>query len=56
MVTGAELADLEGPARAPARVKGGTLLIDEVGDIDEEVQARIVRMMVVNLLMREVGN
>ncbi len=45
MVTGSELADLEGPARVLARVKGGTLLIEEVGDIDEEVQARIVRMM-----------
>ncbi|QFS83465.1 Nitrogen assimilation regulatory protein [Roseivivax sp. THAF40] len=45
MVTGSELADLEGPSRILARVKGGTLLIEEVGDIDEEVQARIVRMM-----------
>ncbi|SIS76697.1 two-component system, NtrC family, nitrogen regulation response regulator GlnG [Roseivivax lentus] len=45
MVTGSELSDLEGPARVLARVKGGTLLIEEVGDIDEEVQARIVRMM-----------
>ncbi|MCE0506732.1 MULTISPECIES: response regulator [unclassified Roseivivax] len=44
-VTGADLSDLEGPARVLARVKGGTLLIDEVGDIDDEVQARIVRMM-----------
>ncbi|MEO0936730.1 MAG: response regulator [Pseudomonadota bacterium] len=44
-VTGAELADLEGPARVLARVKGGTLMIDEIADIPEEVQARIVRMM-----------
>ncbi|TMV08649.1 response regulator [Ruegeria sediminis] len=44
-VTGAELRDLEGPARVMARVRGGTLLIDEVGDIEEEIQARIVRMM-----------
>ncbi|MEO0694051.1 MAG: helix-turn-helix domain-containing protein, partial [Pseudomonadota bacterium] len=36
---------LEGPARVLARVKGGTLLIDEIGDIPEELQARIVRMM-----------
>ena len=28
-----------------ARVRGGTLLIDEIADIDDEVQARIVRMM-----------
>ncbi|WP_425102113.1 response regulator [Tropicibacter sp. S64] len=44
-VTGADLADLEGPAKVLARVKGGTLLIDEIADIGDEVQARIVRMM-----------
>ncbi|MCV6585332.1 MAG: sigma-54 dependent transcriptional regulator [Marinibacterium sp.] len=44
-VTGADLADLEGPSRVLARVKGGTLLVDEIGDIDDEVQGRIVRMM-----------
>lgn len=41
----ADLQDLEGPARVLARVKGGSLLIDEIGDIPEELQARIVRMM-----------
>ncbi|MEO9515736.1 MAG: response regulator [Paracoccaceae bacterium] len=44
-ITGAELQDLEGPARILARVKGGTLLIDEISDVPEEIQARIVRMM-----------
>ncbi|SLN37198.1 Nitrogen assimilation regulatory protein [Roseivivax jejudonensis] len=44
-VTSTELADLEGPARVLARVKGGTLLIDEIADTPDEVQARIVRMM-----------
>ncbi|THD74971.1 sigma-54-dependent Fis family transcriptional regulator [Thalassobius vesicularis] len=44
-VTESDLQDIEGPARVLARVKGGTLLIDEIGDIDPEVQARIVRMM-----------
>ncbi|MDA7424532.1 response regulator [Thalassococcus lentus] len=44
-VTAADLADLEGPAKVLARVKGGTLLIDEIADISDEVQARIVRMM-----------
>lgn len=44
-VTGASLQELEGPARILARVKGGTLLIEEIGDIDDDVQARIVRMM-----------
>ena len=44
-VTGSALQDLEGPARVLARAKGGTLLIEEIGDIEDEVQARIVRMM-----------
>lgn len=44
-VTGADLQDIEGPARVLARVKGGTLLVDEITDIDDEIQARIVRMM-----------
>ncbi|NRB04491.1 MAG: sigma-54-dependent Fis family transcriptional regulator [Rhodobacteraceae bacterium] len=44
-ITAADLQDLEGPARVLARVKGGTILIDEIGDIPEELQARIVRMM-----------
>ncbi len=43
--TAADLNDLEGPARVMARVRGGTLLIDEIADIDDEIQARIVRMM-----------
>ncbi len=43
--TAADLRDLEGPARVLARVKGGTLMIDEIADIEDEVQARIVRMM-----------
>lgn len=44
-VTGSDLQDLEGPARILARVRGGTLLIDEIADIPEEIQARIARMM-----------
>ena len=44
-VTGSDLADIEGPARILARVRGGTLLIDELADVPDEVQARIVRMM-----------
>ncbi|MEC3860985.1 response regulator [Mesobacterium sp. TK19101] len=44
-VTAADLSDLEGPARVLARVKGGTLLFDEITDFSDEVQARIVRMM-----------
>lgn len=44
-VTEADLRDIEGPAHVLARVRGGTLLIDEIGDISSEVQARIARMM-----------
>ena len=44
-VTGADLTDIEGPARVLAKVRGGTLLIDEIGDIPAETQARIARMM-----------
>ncbi len=44
-ITAADIRELEGPARVMARVKGGTLLIDEIADIEEELQARIVRMM-----------
>jgi two-component system nitrogen regulation response regulator GlnG len=44
-VNAADLADIEGPARVLAQVKGGTLLIDGIVDINDEIQARIVRMM-----------
>lgn len=43
--TMADLQGIEGPERVLARVKGGTLLIDEISDISDEVQGRIVRMM-----------
>src|SRR6056297_1224427 len=44
-VTPSDLSDLEGPAKVMARAKGGTIVLDEVGDLDAEAQARIVRMM-----------
>ncbi|MDU8929686.1 response regulator [Alisedimentitalea sp. MJ-SS2] len=44
-VTAGDLRDLEGPARILARAKGGTILFDEINDIDTELQARIVRMI-----------
>ncbi|MFT6674159.1 MAG: two-component system nitrogen regulation response regulator GlnG [Sulfitobacter sp.] len=44
-VTGTELVDIDAPARHLAKVRGGTLLIDEIADIPLEVQARISRMM-----------
>ncbi|MGH1425223.1 MAG: response regulator [Pseudooceanicola sp.] len=40
-----DLQDLEGPARVLARAKGGTVLLDEISDLEPEIQARIVRMM-----------
>ncbi|MFY0661025.1 MAG: response regulator [Shimia sp.] len=45
VVNAADLSDLEGPAKVLAKAKGGTILVDEIGDIEDEVQARIVRMM-----------
>ena len=44
-VTAGDLRDLEGPARILARARGGTILFDEISDIEAELQARIVRMM-----------
>jgi len=44
-VTPSDLSDLEGPAKVMARAKGGTIVLDEVGDLDAEAQARVVRMM-----------
>ncbi|MEM6376051.1 MAG: response regulator, partial [Pseudomonadota bacterium] len=40
-----DLSDLEGPSRVMARAKGGTIVLDGVGDMDGEAQARVVRMM-----------
>ena len=44
-MTSGDLRELEGPARVLARVKGGTLLLDEITDIPDDIQARIVRMI-----------
>ena len=44
-VTPADLADLEGPSKVMARARGGTVVLDEVGDLDTAAQARVVRMM-----------
>jgi two-component system nitrogen regulation response regulator GlnG len=45
VVNAAELSDLEGPSRVLAKARGGTVLFDEIGDFDDDVQARIVRMI-----------
>ena len=44
-VTGADLESLDGPSTILARAKGGSILFDEVGDLDMQAQARIVRML-----------
>ena len=44
-VTAADLAGVEGPASVVARAKGGTILLDEVADLDDDAQARIVRVL-----------
>ncbi len=44
-VTPADLTDLEGPAKVMARAKGGTIVLDEVADLDADAQGRVVRMM-----------
>lgn len=44
-VTAPDLSDLEGPARVLARAKGGTVVFDEVSNLDSETQARVVRMI-----------
>jgi two-component system nitrogen regulation response regulator GlnG len=43
--TAADLEGMDGPSALLARAKGGSLLFDEVSDLDEEAQARIVRML-----------
>ncbi|MFK7938186.1 MAG: response regulator [Roseovarius sp.] len=40
-----DLDDTEAATRVMARARGGTVLLDEVGDFDTASQARIVRMM-----------
>ena len=45
VVSAADLAPIEGPATALARVKNGSLVFDEIGDFGLEAQARIVRML-----------
>lgn len=36
---------IDGPSAVIARAKGGSILFDEVGDLSEEAQAKIVRML-----------
>lgn len=41
----ADLGGVDGIAQLVAKARGGTLLIDEVADFDEDGQARLVRML-----------
>ena len=45
VANGSDLAKMEGPAALISRVRNGTLLFEEVGDLDEDAQARVVRML-----------
>ncbi len=45
VVSAADLQGADGPSAVLARARGGSLLLDEVGDLPEEVQARVVRML-----------
>ncbi len=44
-VTPGDLVDLEGPSRVMARARGGTIVLEEIGDLTPEAQGRVVRMM-----------
>lgn len=43
--TAADLAGFDGPGDLLARARGGSILFDEVGDLDPDTQARVVRML-----------
>ena len=45
VVNETELVALDGPVKILARAKGGTILFEEITDINEEGQGRIVRMI-----------
>ncbi|MEM9709736.1 MAG: response regulator [Pseudomonadota bacterium] len=45
VATSGDLDALEGPASLISRAKNGSLLFDEVGDLSEQAQARVVRML-----------
>jgi two-component system, NtrC family, nitrogen regulation response regulator GlnG len=45
VVTPDDLGPMDGPAKVLARAGQGTLLFDEIGDLDPDAQARITRML-----------
>lgn len=44
-VRGEDLEGVDGPSRIMAKVKTGSLVFEEVGDLSDEEQARVVRML-----------
>jgi len=44
-VSGADLEGVDGPSAVVARAAGGSLLFDEVSDLDDAAQAKIVRLL-----------
>jgi two-component system, NtrC family, nitrogen regulation response regulator GlnG len=45
VVQASDLAGVDGPSSLLARVKGGSLIFDEIADYNDDTQARIVRML-----------
>ncbi|MEM9796634.1 MAG: sigma-54 dependent transcriptional regulator [Pseudomonadota bacterium] len=45
VATAADLSGFDGPSELMAQAKGGSILFDEVGDLDETAQAKVVRML-----------
>ncbi|MGY6411928.1 MAG: response regulator [Alkalilacustris sp.] len=45
VASGGDLAGMDGPSALLARARGGTLVFDELGDFDDDAQARVVRML-----------
>lgn len=45
VATAADMEGMDGPSALVSRARGGSILFDEVGDLGEEAQARIVRML-----------
>ncbi|SFI29858.1 response regulator [Jannaschia pohangensis] len=43
--TASDLVGFDGPSELLARAKGGSILFDEVGDLEPELQTRVVRML-----------
>lgn len=45
VASGADLDGMDGPSTILARARGGSILFDEVSDLSDEAQAKIVRML-----------